>query len=259
MRDARSCRSAPVVMGCRACGLSSCASSSARHTIRAMVCTDSRGYAPDALSAESITASAPANTACATSEASARVGVGVLIIDSSICVATTTGLPCLREISMIFRCQPGTSSAGNSTPKSPRATMSASAACAISSSSRSACGFSIFAMMAARSPTKPRSSCTSAARCTNDKATQSTPSAKPKARSSRSLRVKEDKESGVSGRFTPLRSESMPPTNTSASNAKSCLAFKRSLSLPSSINNTWPTCNSSTISACGKGTSPGLC
>ena len=38
-------------------------------------------------------ASAPSNTAVATSETSARVGTGVVIIDSSICVATTTGLP----------------------------------------------------------------------------------------------------------------------------------------------------------------------
>ncbi len=42
-------------------------------------------------------ASAPSNTAVATSETSARVGTGAVIIDSSICVATTTGLPARRQ------------------------------------------------------------------------------------------------------------------------------------------------------------------
>ena len=46
-------------------------------------------------SREGRTASAPSSTALATSEHSARVGRGFLIIDSSICVATTTGLPAL--------------------------------------------------------------------------------------------------------------------------------------------------------------------
>ena len=36
--------------------------------------------------------------AVATSETSARVGVGATIIDSSICVATTTGFPSRREM-----------------------------------------------------------------------------------------------------------------------------------------------------------------
>jgi hypothetical protein len=44
-----------------------------------------------------MTASAPSKTAVATSETSARVGTGAVIIDSSICVATTTGLPALRQ------------------------------------------------------------------------------------------------------------------------------------------------------------------
>ena len=51
---------------------------------------------PAAVSADSITASAPSNTAVATSDASARVGAGALIMLSSICVATTTGLPSWR-------------------------------------------------------------------------------------------------------------------------------------------------------------------
>ena len=55
--------------------------------------TDSRGYLPLAVSAESMTASVPSKMALATSVASARVGRGFSIIDSSICVAVMTGLP----------------------------------------------------------------------------------------------------------------------------------------------------------------------
>ena len=56
-----------------------------------------RDSCPAALSADSITASAPSKTAVATSETSARVGTGAVIIDSSICVATTTGFPATRR------------------------------------------------------------------------------------------------------------------------------------------------------------------
>jgi len=44
-----------------------------------------------AVSAESITASEPSKIALATSEASARVGLGFSVMDSSICVAVITG------------------------------------------------------------------------------------------------------------------------------------------------------------------------
>jgi hypothetical protein len=62
-----------------------------------MVITALSGQAPVADSADSITASAPSNTAVATSDTSARVGTGCSIIDSSIWVATTTGLPARRR------------------------------------------------------------------------------------------------------------------------------------------------------------------
>ena len=61
--------------------------------------------APVAVSAESITASAPSNTAVATSDTSARVGPGASIIDSSICVATITGLPTRRAARVISFCR----------------------------------------------------------------------------------------------------------------------------------------------------------
>ena len=104
--------------------------------MRFIIATASRGNWPEALSADSITASAPSNTAVATSETSARVGTGVVIIDSSICVATTTGLPSLRAMRMIVFCKPGTRSTGISTPRSPRATMMPSETAMISSSLR---------------------------------------------------------------------------------------------------------------------------
>jgi hypothetical protein len=50
-------------------------------------------------------ASAPSNTAVATSETSARVGTGDEIIDSSICVATTTGLPIRRSTVALSSCR----------------------------------------------------------------------------------------------------------------------------------------------------------
>ena len=63
---------------------------SADSMMRAIVATERTGYLPAAVSAESITASVPSHTALATSEASARVGRGSLIMDWSICVAVMT-------------------------------------------------------------------------------------------------------------------------------------------------------------------------
>ena len=100
---------------------------------RSIVVTASIGYWPEALSADSITASAPSNTAVATSETSARVGTGVVIIDSSIWVAMTTGLPRRRARRVIVFCRPGTCSSGISTPRSPRATITASETARMSS------------------------------------------------------------------------------------------------------------------------------
>ena len=99
-----------------------------------------------------MTASAPSKTAVATSEASARVGDGVSIIDSSICVATMTGLPACLHLRIISFCMPGTSSGANSTPKSPLATIIPSQASIISFNSFKADGFSIFAITPALSP-----------------------------------------------------------------------------------------------------------
>ncbi len=67
--------------------------SSASQAILAIVDTASTGYFPFAVSPESMIASEPSNIALATSDTSALVGLGFLIIDSSIWVAVITGLP----------------------------------------------------------------------------------------------------------------------------------------------------------------------
>jgi hypothetical protein len=59
----------------------------------------------------------------ATSETSARVGIGLSIIDSSIWVATITGLAAARHLRTSRFWIGGTFCTGSSTPRSPRATM----------------------------------------------------------------------------------------------------------------------------------------
>src|SRR5688572_20896407 len=61
--------------------------------MRAMVSTACTGNRPEAVSAESMTASVPSRIALATSEASARVGRGLSIMLSSIWVAVMTTRP----------------------------------------------------------------------------------------------------------------------------------------------------------------------
>ena len=85
--------------------------------------TTSTGSWPIAVSPDSMTASVPSNTALATSLTSARVGAGASIIVSSICVAVMTGVPTLTQWRMICFCRCGTSSSGQSMPRSPRATI----------------------------------------------------------------------------------------------------------------------------------------
>ena len=122
--------------------------------MRPMVATAWTGYAPTLVSPDSITASAPSITALATSEASARVGREWVIIDSSIWVATITGLALSRQSWTARFCTIGTCSSGISTPRSPRATMMPSKASTISSSWSTASGFSIFAITGRRMPTR---------------------------------------------------------------------------------------------------------
>merc|ERR1712060_799207 len=106
---------------------------SASTHVRAIIDTAAVGCSPFAVSPESMTASVPSSTALATSEHSARVGRGLTIIDSSICVAVMTGLPAMLASRIIIFWARKTFSGGISIPKSPRATMIPSVTFKISS------------------------------------------------------------------------------------------------------------------------------
>ena len=112
--------------------------------------------------------------AFATSDTSARVGSGSWIIDSSICVAVITARPASRARSMMRFWTSGTCETPISTPRSPRATMTASAASMIASRFTTASAFSIFATIRAEEPAasiRLRSSATSSAVRTKESAT----------------------------------------------------------------------------------------
>mmetsp|Transcript_3863 Transcript_3863/g.10083 ORF Transcript_3863/g.10083 Transcript_3863/m.10083 type:complete len:232 (-) Transcript_3863:267-962(-) len=142
-----------------------------------MISTALLGKEPLAVSPESMTASAPSSTALATSEHSARVGRGLTIIDSSICVATTQGLPAARHLLIISFCSRNTFSGGISMPRSPRATITPSVAARISSNLSRPSWFSILEMILIFLPSlprMPRMKWTSAADCTKEAAMKST-------------------------------------------------------------------------------------
>ena len=63
-----------------------------------MYVTTSTGYLPTVVSPDNITASVPSNTALATSDTSALVGLALFFIDSNISVATITNLPFSRHL-----------------------------------------------------------------------------------------------------------------------------------------------------------------
>ncbi len=205
--------------------------------MRAMVSTVSMGYCPTLVSPDSITASAPSSTALATSEASALVGRGLSIIDSSIWVATITGLALRRALSMTRFWRNGTSSSGHSTPRSPRATMKASKASMTSSRLSIAWGFSIFAITGSRTPSSRmirRTSSTSAADRTKDSATKSTDVRSAHRRSSMSFSERAGTLTATPGRFSPLLSLTLPPTSTRVTTSWPSTSVTRSRSLPSS-------------------------
>ena len=121
---------------------------------------------------------------------------------------------------MIRFCRSGTSAAPISTPRSPRATITASASRSTSSSTATASAFSIFAITCAVEPDASISvfrAWTSDAVRTNESATKSQPSSSANWRSSMSLRVSDGIGSATPGRLTPLCELTVPPTITSHS------------------------------------------
>ena len=155
-----------------------------RLAIVASIATDSTGHAPTALSWESITASVPSRIALATSATSARVGRGELTIESSIWVAVIEGRASRPAIRNSCFWAIGTSAIGSSIPRSPRATITQSAARMISSAAFTACGFSILAISGKR--VCRRTEVTSSAVRTNESAIRSTPIDSPNFSMSRS-------------------------------------------------------------------------
>ncbi len=113
-------------------------------------------------------------------------------------------------------------------------------------------GFSILAIRKARSPISSRASWMSCGRCTNDSATQSTPSSRPKLRSRRSFSVSGLSSSTASGTLTPLRSDNSPPATTRVSMASACLSITVRCRRPSSTSRLMPGCSASMISGCGR-------
>jgi hypothetical protein len=142
--------------------------------MRAIMRTARAGWAPEAVSPESMVASAPSKMAVATSLASARVGRELDTIECNISVATMAVRRCSAAAASTLRCNTGTCSGGNSTPRSPRATITASLASTMASSRSMACGVSIFEQMGSTRPQASqisRTSFTSSGLRTKDTAT----------------------------------------------------------------------------------------
>ena len=208
-----------------------------------MVDTTRFGCLPTLVSPESITASAPSRIALATSEASARLGREFSIIDSSICVATITGLPASRHIWIAPFCTIGTSSRGSSTPRSPRATMTPSKASTMPSRFATACGFSTLARTGIRRPISSMIACTSstsAAERTNDRNTKSTPMRNAQRRSSLSLSDSAGTLTATPGRLMPLLLLTGPPSITRVRTRGPSTSITSSLTLPSSTSTVSP-------------------
>src|SRR5579872_4986947 len=125
---------------------------SASIAIRLIIEQARAGWSPVAVSPESMRQSVPEYTALATSLASARVGRVDLVIDWSISVATMTGRRTRRATLRIWRWMTGTRSGGNSTPRSPRATITPSLAATMLSRFSTASSVSILATTGVGAP-----------------------------------------------------------------------------------------------------------
>ena len=210
---------------------------STARAIRVAAEAASNGNSPIAVSPESMIASAPSRTAVATSLASARVGRGDRIIDSSICVATITGRPATLAARSSRFCTRGISSIGSSTPRSPRATIAASATSRIRSKSSTAGRVSIFATIGTgRSPIAARSSSMSEGSRTKDWATRSTPRSRTCRSISRSRSVTGGRLSRSAGTFTPWWLPTEP--------ARTHSVCTRSPSIPTTVSSTAPSARS---------------
>ena len=151
----------------------------------------------------------------ATSVTSARVGREDMTIESSICVAVITGRASAPASEMICFWTIGTSSIRISMPRSPRATITQSAARTISSARCTAWGFSILAISGSR--VWRRTISMSSARRTNESATRSTPIFSPVSRCWKSSSGTEGRAAASPGMLSPWREATEPPISTTAS------------------------------------------
>ena len=100
----------------------------------------------------------------------------------------------------------------------------------------------------------------SSGRWMNERPTQSTPVSRQASRSVRSFSVSAENGTVVSGRLTPLRAESLPPTSTRVTARLRDVSVAFSRTLPSSSSSVWPGSSAARISGCGRCTrcsSPG--
>ena len=173
-----------------------------------------------------------------------RLGRGATI-DSSICVAVITGLPRSSALQDDPLLDQRHGAGPISTPRSPRATITASASARIVVERVDRLG-----LLDLRDHVRVRAARARSARAgrarrrrerTNESATKSTPSSSANSRSARSLRVSDGIGSGTPGRLTPLCELTTPPTMT-AQRARPPLDRRstRSRTRPSSIRTSWP-------------------
>ena len=205
---------------------------------------------PPAVSPLSIIPSVPSKMALAISLVSARVGRGLFIIDSSICVAVTTGFPACWHLRMTIFCKAGTSSAGTSTPKSPRATMTPSLIRIISSILSIAVRLSTFDMIFIELPCFSRTlriDTTSLPLWINEAAIQSIFCEIPNSMSFISVSDKAGNLMGIPGTATRLRSLILPLFRTCVTMSSSTTDRTSKLTRPSD-KSIW----SPAFTSCGK-------
>mmetsp|Transcript_15487 Transcript_15487/g.36286 ORF Transcript_15487/g.36286 Transcript_15487/m.36286 type:complete len:291 (+) Transcript_15487:1239-2111(+) len=213
--------------------------------------TASHGNLPLAASPLSMTASAPSQIALATSETSARVGTGWLIMLSTTCVALMTNNPASLDFLMSIFWANGTRSTSSSTPKSPRATINASDLEMMPSMFVNAWGFSIFGQILGlfslgmfKRSMMSMSSCKSCAFWTKDTQMYSIGGSKVSrySASSISLVVKAAQSISAPGTFTPLRAFRVPPRTTFTFNSVSeIFSVTTTFIKPSSMRRSKPT------------------
>ena len=156
----------------------------------------------------------------ATSATSARVGRLEATIESSICVAVIDGRASSPAICSSCFWTIGTSSIGSSIPRSPRATITQSAARRISSAQSTACGFSILAISGRR--VCSRTASTSAGAAHEGQRDEVDAGGLAEAQDARDPRPGTAGSSITGpGMLRPWREATVPPISTSASSSPS--------------------------------------